>query len=121
MKQFLFLLLAIPLLTAFALKPNGNGRSYSIELSGAQEAPGPGDPDGSGHAELILNQGQGTITYHITVDNIAPATAAHIHFGEAGEPGPVVVPLHVMDGMISGVVTVDKELIKAIRQNPDAY
>lgn len=98
-----------------------SGRPLAAELSGMQE-PGGGDPDGTGYVELSLNQGQGTITYTLSVENIDAATAAHIHIGPAGVAGPVVVPLAAPStGMSSGVIEVDPELIKAIRQNPENY
>lgn len=97
------------------------GRPLSAELSGMQE-PGGGDPNGTGYVELSLNQGQGTITYTLYVENIDPATAAHIHIGPAGAAGPVVVGLSApTTGMSSGVVEVSPELIKAIRRNPENY
>ena len=58
--------------TEKAIMPDG-GTKLSAELTGAAERPGPGDPDGSGWVELTLNQGQGTISYEIHVDGIAPA------------------------------------------------
>lgn len=97
------------------------GRPMVIQLTGAQEAPGPGDPDGSGTAWLVLNQGQGTIQYKVQYANIQTPMAAHIHIAPVGEPGRVVVPLQVVNGVIEGTVTVDKALIKAIRQNPQDY
>ena len=101
------------------------GRSFTILMSGAQEAPGPGDPDGSGVATITLNQGQGTVCFDLSVENITlPATGAHIHVAPAGSPGPIVVPLTApgADGTSSGCVeNVDPNLIKAIRQNPSDY
>lgn len=105
---------------AAKMNPNG-GRPFSIVLTGEQEVPRPGDPDGTGMAYLTLNQGQGTISYEVTYSNIVTPTAAHIHEAPAGAAGPVVVPLTVVNGVISGTVTVDKELIKDIRQNPSHY
>ncbi len=56
------------------------------------------------------------------VQNISPATAAHIHIGMAGVAGPVVLGLSApTTGMSSGVIEADPELIKAIRQNPENY
>ena len=55
-------------------------------MTGAAEAPGPGDPDGSGTAFFTLNQGQGEICFELTVANIDPATAAHIHRAGVGVP-----------------------------------
>lgn len=101
-----------------------SGRPFTTALTGAAEVPGPGDPDGSGVATITLNQGQGEICFSISVSNIAlPAIGAHIHVGAAGVAGPVVVPLASPDasGASSGCVSVDPDLIKAIRQNPENY
>lgn len=99
------------------------GRPLSTDLTGAAEAPGPGDPDGSGTARITLNAGQGKVCFALAVEGIAPATAAHIHVAPAGEPGPVVVGLEPpRDGESSGCVEdVDRELIKAILQDPAGY
>lgn len=99
------------------------GRPFSTVMTGAAEVPGPGDPDGYGIAEIALDQGNGTITYRLTAENIAPATAAHIHIGTVTERGPVVVGLTApTTGESSGVATnVNPELIKAIRKNPENY
>ncbi|MBB1283816.1 CHRD domain-containing protein [Flavisolibacter sp. BT320] len=97
------------------------GRPMTIQLTGAEEAPGPGDPDGYGTAWLTLNQGQGIITYKVEYANIATPMAAHIHIAPRGVAGRVVVPLQVVNGVIEGSVEVDKELIKDIRQNPEKY
>lgn len=100
-----------------------SGTPLMAHLMGENEVPVMGDPDGMGSIELTLNQGQGTITYTLHVEGIDPASAAHIHFGSAGMPGPVVVALMApTSGMSSGVIEgVSKELIKNIRQNPEMY
>ncbi len=137
MKKFILPLVAAVFLTAFTFSPSptatgsvsgedqslNGGRTLTAVLLGANEVPNPGDPDGSGYAEITLNQGQGTISYMITVTDIAPATAAHIHFAPAGVPGGVVVALSApTGGFSSGIIqNVNRDLIKAIRQNPDAY
>lgn len=98
------------------------GRPFTVQMTGAAERPGPGDPDGSGTARFMLNHGQGRICFELTVENIAPATAAHIHVANVDNPGPVVVPLAApTDGDSSGCVDVDASLIKQIIQNPGAY
>ncbi|HZX50162.1 MAG TPA: CHRD domain-containing protein [Candidatus Paceibacterota bacterium] len=103
---------------------SAGGRPLDANLTGAAEVPGPGDPDGSGSAHITLNQGQGEVCFEIAVQNISlPATGTHIHAAPAGVAGPVVVPLTPPDasGTSSGCVDADEELIKAIRQNPEAY
>jgi hypothetical protein len=98
------------------------GGALTANLSGAEEAPGPGDPDGSGTAVFTLNHGQGEICFELTVMDIDPASAAHIHAGAVGVPGPVVVGLTPpTDGSSSGCVNVDQELLKAIMQAPSQY
>lgn len=100
------------------------GRPFTVALNGAAEVPGPGDPDGSGTASFTLNQGQGIIKFEIHVANITlPAIGAHLHIGSPTAAGPVVVPLTPPDetGHSIGEVSVDPELIKAIRQHPENY
>jgi hypothetical protein len=118
----LFLLLAIPASMAFTSQNAADGRMLRAMLTGSQEVPNPGDPDGSGYVTLELNQGQGTISYELFVENIAPASAAHIHIAPIGQAGKIVLHLEApTDGSSSGVLEVDPELIKAIRKNPGAY
>jgi hypothetical protein len=111
-------------LCSFVIAENRSqgGRSLSTTLTGAAEAPGPGDPDGSGEAHITLNQGRGLVCFQLSVTDIAAATAAHIHVAPVGEPGPVVVGLTPpTSGTSSGCVSADPDLIKDIRQNPEAY
>lgn len=116
-----FVLIVIMVLALTTIAADG-GRRFTVEMTGAAEAPGPGDPDGSGTAVFRLNYGQGEICYELTVSGIDPATAAHIHVAPAGSPGPVVVPLAApTSGTSSGCAEVDRDLIKAIIQNPEAY
>jgi CHRD domain len=121
-----FIPLAVLMISALAFAQPAaaevGGRPFIVWMDGAQEAPGPGDPDGSGTAVFTLNQGQGLICYELTVENIDPATAAHIHRAPAGSPGPVVVPLIApASGWSNGCAEVSEELIKEIRQDPSAF
>lgn len=63
------------------------------ELSGANEVPEPGDADGYGVALVSIEPATAAICYEVAVANITlPAAAMHIHQGEAGVAGDVVVP-----------------------------
>jgi len=106
------------------------GRLFTTTLSGAEEvdpitgALGAGDPDGSGLATLTVNPGQEEVCYEISVEDIMlPAIGAHIHVGDAGENGPVVVPLNPPDasGFSSGCAEVPRELALTIIQDPEGY
>lgn len=53
-----------------------------------------GDPNGRGEAYVFGIDGDPTtLCYVLTVDRIKPAAAAHIHKGQPGTNGPVVVTL----------------------------
>jgi hypothetical protein len=97
------------------------GRPLSADLSGANEVPVLGDPNGTGRALIRVNPGQETVCYDITVENVDPITAAHIHIGAAGVPGAIVVPLPLSGGTISGCQATTRELAKAIMKDPEAY
>jgi hypothetical protein len=106
------------------------GRLFTTTLSGAEEvdpltgALGAGDPDGSGLATLTVNPGQNEVCYELSVEDIMlPAIGAHIHEGDAGENGPIVVELIPPDasGVSSGCEEVSRELALAIIQDPEGY
>lgn len=120
------LLLALALLafgiSVVAQHDTHGGRPLTTTLSGAAEVPGPGDTDGSGTATITLNPGQNQVCFELTVSNIAPATAAHIHVGPSDKAGPVVVGLTApTNGSSKGCVSLDQEKIKAIIKTPAAY
>ena len=116
-KNTLLLIMIVLAVLALASIAADGGRKFTTTLTGAAEVPGPGDPDGSGTATVSLNHGQGEVCWDITVSGVDTITAAHIHVGEAGVAGGVVVPLSPTSGCISA----DRDLIKAIIQNPEGY
>lgn len=98
------------------------GFPLSTSLSGDEEAPGPGDPDGEGFATIVLKPLLGEICYLIDTDDIADATAAHIHKGAFGVAGPAVVTLELNDDdTFIGCVDADRDLIVDIISDPDDY
>ena len=102
--------------------PEGSGRPITVQMTGAAERPGPGDPDGSGTASFRINPGQGQLCYTLTVANIDPATAAHVHRAPPTDPGPVVVPLAApTSGQSEGCVDIGKPLAQEIVRNPGAF
>lgn len=99
------------------------GARFTAALDGDNEvAPVVGDPDGQGTATIRVNYGRSQVCYSISVVRIVPATAAHIHLGAAGINGGVVVSLMPpSSGTSQGCVTVERDLAKAILQNPSDY
>jgi hypothetical protein len=107
----------------FRVGADDDDREFSTEMSGALEAPGPGDPDGTGMANITVNQFKRQVCFALMVEDIEPATAAHIHVAPPGQPGPIVVPLTPpTDGSSSGCVNnVDIRLIRNIIRHPENY
>jgi hypothetical protein len=98
------------------------GRPINVQMTGAAERPDPGDPDGTGTASFRINPGQGEVCYTLTVSNIEPATAAHIHRAPPTDAGPIVVHLDApTDGSSSGCATVSRDLAKELIQDPGAF
>ena len=109
-------------LIAGAAVASDGGRKLQTSLTGAAEAPNPGDPDGSGTATVTVNPGQSKICYTLSVRNIAPATAAHIHEAPVGIAGPVRVTLRApTSGNSSGCITVTRALALEILKDPADY
>ena len=109
-------------LIAGAATAADGGRKLQTNLTGAAEVPGPGDLDGRGTARITVNPGQKQVCYKLSVSNIAPATAAHIHEAAPTAAGPVVVTLGApTSGTSSGCVTVTRALALEILKDPSDY
>ncbi len=96
-------------------------QSFRATMDSASERPQPnvGSATPSGTATFDVD-GQ-TIRYKVDATGLSsPFTAAHIHVGDPGTPGPVVAPLAMTDsgnGSASGSGTIDASAIKG--KNPD--
>jgi CHRD domain len=98
------------------------GKLLKANLSGAQEVPGPGDEDGRGMALIKVKPKAGELCFALRWRDIADPTAAHIHKGEKGVAGDIVVDL--FGGTVSKsrcFDVADTELLRDIKRNPRAY
>jgi hypothetical protein len=104
------------------MTPTAGGRAFTVALTGEAESPA-GDPVGTGTATMRLRAGQGQVCYRLSVENLAPAAAAHIHRGASGVAGPVVVPLTTpgADGASSGCAPATRAVVSAILAQPASY
>lgn len=108
------------------LGPTEGVSFFVVDLRGANEVPqGSGDPDGAGTAAFRLHQGDREVCFTFAVRNILlPATGAHIHRGQRGENGPVVIPFTApgLNGTSAGCVTADTAaLVNEIMDNPARF
>ena len=104
------------------LSPSSGGRAFTVAMTGNAEVPA-GDPVATGTATFRLRAGQAQVCYRIAARNLAPAVAAHIHHGDAGAAGPVVIPLTTPDaaGVSSGCATAARSLVKSILGDPASF
>jgi hypothetical protein len=112
--------LAVAGLVAGASPAGADVETFTVTMTGAQEAPNPGDPDGTGIARITVDTDTNRICFVLTVSNIVPATAAHIHVAPPGVAGPVVVPLPAPTNGRSAGCVIDTDA-DAIAANPAFY
>ena len=102
------------------------GRPYSTPMTQevTSQPPYQGDADGLGEALITVNLGQREVCWQLTVSNLDPATAAHIHEAAAGIRGGIVVFLSAPDGtgQASGCRSdQDAEVLQRILTNPAGF
>lgn len=94
----------------------------TASMTGAAEVPKKGDPDGTGAANLSLDTTTGQVCYKITVEKIAPPTQAHIHEGETGKAGGVVIPLQpATTGPEERCFNADRAVVQRVGSNPQGF
>ncbi len=94
------------------------------QLTGAAEVPGPGDPDGTGTATVNLDVTEGELCYEVAVQKIDRPVGMHIHEGETGKSGGIVVPLTTptaSDTTTKGCATVDAALVGRLTATPGNF
>jgi hypothetical protein len=104
------------------LTPTSGGQAFAVALVGETESPA-GDPVATGTATFHLRAGQAQVCYQLAASHLPPAVAAHIHAGDAGVSGAVVVPLATpaADGSSSGCVNTTRALVRSILADPASF
>jgi hypothetical protein len=69
-------------------------QTFTTQMSGGEEVP-PVTTSATGTAEF--NSSPDGISYQLSLSDISDVTAAHIHSGNVGENGPVIVTLYSSD------------------------
>lgn len=78
--------------SASAQTYTGSGDSYTTSLSGGNEVPSVAT-ETTGSANISFDENGSNMQYVVTVNNGNEITATHLHCGDPGENGPVVVTL----------------------------
>lgn len=101
--------------------PNYPGKQLTATLDAKAEVPGPGEMGASGEATVWVDTDTNKVCYILGVAGLSP-TAAHIHEGDPGKAGDVVVPLETPSEMkAEGCADVDHALAQKLADNPGHY
>ena len=94
--------------TSFTNSASAQGaEKFVADLSVSQVVP-PIDSEATGNAEFESNTDRSSISYTVNVTDINAVKAAHIHIGEIGQNGPIVVSLfnpETPTGQLSGLLS----------------
>lgn len=102
----------------------------SAQLSAEAEVPTPGPAGATGTARLLIDLYGETVAplcFDLTIEGLAEGdavTAAHIHAGEAGVAGDVVVPLFTeapFGELVGCLADADLDLLAQVAANPSAF
>lgn len=96
----------------------------NARLTGAAEVPTAGDPDGTGTAMVNLDVTKREVCYEVAVQRIDRPVGMHIHEGDAGKSGDVVVPFTTptaSDTTTTGCANVDAALMGRLAGNPGGF
>ena len=112
---------------------NGSRDRLRADLRGTNEVPAT-DLDARGRAKVDLDVVDGEVCFSIRFDDTGTPNRGHIHVGEAGVNGGIVVPLFELatlpaderndaleQGRLEGCVPGDPTVLAAIANDPDGY
>lgn len=120
--RLLRILLIASTATALSAAPAvAQKNTYNVVLSGAEEVPGPGDPDGTGTAAVSLDTATNEVCWDIKVQNIGDPTAGHIHVGDAGKSGSVMVDLNLPTKGLKACTNVDGNTMGHLSGAPKSH
>jgi hypothetical protein len=113
--------LALVIAGAAGARGQANRVQITAAMNAAEERPAPtgnvGNARGTFSATLVKSDTGAVLTWTLTFTNLTgPAVAAHIHVGERGQAGPVVVPLCApCSSGANGTANVDAAVLEAIQ------
>lgn len=114
--------LAVMLCAGTASAQQGRVTRLTAMLSGAAEASSPGSRNARGNASISLDASHDQVCYTIEVSGLQNVTGAHIHKGDVGKSGPVVIPLAApKNGTANGCVQADPKLIDQMSKDPGSF
>lgn len=117
--------LVVPAAFGLAVLPGSSAMaatgSFTAEATGAQEVAG-GRDDASASGSFTADSDSGEFCYTITAEGLDDAEAMHIHVGEEGVDGDVVIDLDVAEiGQGEACTEAESDLLEDIIADPAGY
>ena len=97
---------------------------FTATLTGAEETPNPGDPDGAGTALVNIDVDKRQVCFDVSVQRLDQPIATHIHEGEVGKAGPVVIPLTAPssgDGSVKACTDAETGVLTRLTAQPGSF
>ncbi|MBA2337591.1 MAG: CHRD domain-containing protein [Acidimicrobiia bacterium] len=120
MRRILMMVAAVAMLVVMAVPASAAGPDFVVELTGEQEVGG-GDPDGFGIARLDFDRANRELCFDVDVFNVDDVTGIHIHDGDVGVNGPIVIDFEFATNGFEGCVSVDRAVLREILRNPAGF
>jgi len=113
---------AVALLGLLGVVPahGADAQSFTSAMTAAEETP-PGPAGGEGTGKFTIDEAAGQFCYDLTWnDKTGEPNAGHIHRGEKGKPGSVVIQFSLPDKP-KDCVKADPSALKEIAAKPEAF
>lgn len=122
MRRILIMVAAVAMLVVMAVPASAAAPDFVVVLTGAEEVPaGSGDPQAIGVARLDFSRADLEVCFVLDLFRIRQITAAHIHDGDAGTNGPIVVDFEWAENGPEGCVDVERDVLREILNNPAGF
>lgn len=90
-------------------------------MSGAEVVPGPGDPDGGGSFTVSIDNATNQMCYALTYQNIDQPDGAHVHIGNPGQAGQIMVDLNLPVNGPNACIQVDSTSVGHMTGGPKSH
>lgn len=94
---------------------------FHARMTADQEVPKPGPAGGKGLARLDVDPYEHRVCYELSYEGIGKPTGAHIHRGERGTNGPVVVDFNIARNGDRACVAGNPRVLRDMQARPQQY
>ena len=94
---------------------------YQGAMTGPEVVPGPGDTDGTGTFKLSIDNASNQLCYELAWQNVDQPTASHIHVGNAGQAGQIMVDLDLPANGPKACIPVDSTSVGHMTGGPKGH